>query len=227
MAIRLLNCTKSFGSKKILDAVSFQLLKGEIVGIFGRNGTGKSTLLQLLFGVQKADEMRLSINGDVMSGKEIIVNQLVGYVPQFSFLPQSARVWDVVPLYCEDGEAQDKIYHAPRFSSMGRMRVGKLSMGQRRYLELLLVGHLDHPYLLLDEPFSMVEPLYKEVISEFLISLTSKKGIVVSDHYYEDVWNVSDRRLLLKNGKLIEVSQLSDLMHHGYLRSSHLDDKRD
>ena len=91
-------------------------------------------------------------------------------------------------------------------------------MGQKRYLELLLVAHLPHPFLMLDEPFSMIEPLYKEVIQEFLISLKAKKGILLTDHYYTDVLKISDRNLVLVNGVSPLVQEEADLRDFGYLK---------
>jgi ABC-type lipopolysaccharide export system ATPase subunit len=93
-----------------------------------------------------------------------------------------------------------------------------LSMGERRYLELLLVAHLPHPFLLLDEPFSMIEPLYKEEIKKFLLSLKAKKGILLTDHYYQDVLNVADRNFVLSNGLLKIVQNREDLKKQGYIR---------
>jgi len=64
-----------------------------------------------------------------------------------------------------------------------------------------------------------VEPLFKELIHEFLSSLKSKKGILLTDHYYQDVWQLADRNLVLKDGKLKTVNAIEDLVNAGYLRS--------
>ena len=104
-------------------------------------------------------------------------------------------------------------------TEIAKQRVSELSMGQRRYLEVLIIGNLNHPFLLLDEPFSMVEPLFKELIHDFLISLKVTKGILLTDHYYDDVWKLADRKLVLKNGKLEQVKELQELVAAGYLRS--------
>ena len=75
------------------------------------------------------------------------------------------------------------------------------------------------PFLMLDEPFSMVEPLYKDLIKELLIQLKTKKGIIITDHYYNDVFSVTDRNLMLKDGQLFAVNGKNDLTAHGYLPS--------
>lgn len=209
--------TKTFGNRKVLDCASFQCNTGEILGIFGRNGTGKSTLLKILFGTLKSESGDITINGKYVPANEVIPQSRIAYLPQDPFLPKRMKVKDLIPLYFEDGDKQDKLFYADGIHSISNNLVGNLSMGQLRYLELLLVSNLNHPFLMLDEPFSMIEPLYKDKIKEFLIALKSKKGIILTDHYYKDVLSVSNQNLLLKDGKLISVDTTDDLIEHGYI----------
>ena len=216
---------KSFGKKKLLKGIDFELKTGEILGVFGRNGSGKSTLLKILFGTQtaktgsiKINESKYAVRKHFWNRNPVVADEVIGYLPQFSFLSQSSKVWDLIPKYFE-GEEQDLIFRAPRMTKIAKRKVNELSLGERRYLEVLIVGNLKHPFLLLDEPFSMVEPLFKELIHEFLSSLKAKKGILLTDHYYHDVWQLADRNLVLKDGNLLEVNALEDLVQAGYLRS--------
>jgi len=209
---------KRFGKKEVLNDVSLQFAQGEIVSLFGRNGSGKSTLLKILFGTLKANRIQLEINGKLVNPKEVIPQQWIGYLPQNNFLPKHLKVRDVIPLFHADGDDQDLIFRAPFVEKIAKRKVGTLSLGELRYLELLLVAYLEHPFLLLDEPFSMIEPLYKEVIKEFLISLKAKKGILLTDHYYRDVLDISDRNLIISNGICTNVNDVEDLRQLGYLR---------
>ncbi len=210
--------SKSFGNRPLLDNVALECSTGEILGIFGRNGCGKSTLLKMLFGTMKADAVQLSINGQRVAPAEIIPQGLIGYLPQEPFLPKNLKVRDIIPLYYS-GDAQDKLFYSPGIEKLANTRAGNLSMGELRYFELLLVGHLTHPFLMLDEPFSMVEPLYKDLIKNFLLELKAKKGIIITDHFYNDVFSVTNRRLLLKEGKIFNINDRNDLAAHGYLPS--------
>jgi len=74
--------------------------------------------------------------------------------------------------------------------------------------------------MMLDEPFSMIEPLYIEIIKEFLISLKSEKGLIITDHYYKDVLEVTDRNFVIKNGEQLWVKDKIDLEGFGYLKSN-------
>jgi ABC-type multidrug transport system, ATPase component len=224
--LHIQNVSKSFGKKKILKEVSLHFAQGEIVSLFGRNGCGKSTLLKILFGMLKADTIQLQIADKKIYPKEVIPNQWIGYLPQDNFLPKHLRVRDIIPLFHTDGNDQDRIFRAPFVEKIATRKIGTLSLGELRYLELLLVAHLPHPFLLLDEPFSMIEPLYKEVIKEFLSSLTEtssaqvqpKKGILLTDHYYTDVLDISDRNLVMVDGVCKTAENLEDLKQLGYLK---------
>ncbi|WP_318544554.1 P-loop NTPase family protein [Marixanthotalea marina] len=117
------------------------------------------------------------------------------------------------------GEDQDKIFYAPQVFSFEKIKVGKLSMGQLRYLELLIIGNLHHQFLMLDEPFSMIEPLYKDIIKDLLLKLKQTKGIILTDHYYDDVLQITNRNFVIKGGDMVEVTTENDLYKYDYLKS--------
>ncbi|WP_294819981.1 ATP-binding cassette domain-containing protein [uncultured Flavobacterium sp.] len=210
------NIKKAFGDRHILSGTTLRCNTSEILGIFGRNGCGKSSLLKILFGTMKADSLELSINGTLTAPAEIITQGIIAYLPQEPFLPKNLKVRDIIPLYYS-GDEQDKLFYSTGMEKLANTRAGNLSLGELRYFELLLVGHLSHLFLMLDEPFSMVEPLYKDLIKEFLLGLKLKKGIIITDHYYNDVFSVTDRNMVLKDGHLIAINSNSDLAAHGYL----------
>lgn len=124
-----------------------------------------------MFGVQEADTLELEVNSQIFLPKAIIPSKKVAYLPQHSFLPKGKKVRNLIPLFFNEGEKQDKIFYMPKVTSFERVKIGELSLGQLRYLELLIMSNLGHDYLLLDEPFSMIEPIYKEVIKELLLNL--------------------------------------------------------
>ncbi|WP_297332291.1 ATP-binding cassette domain-containing protein [Flavobacterium sp.] len=207
---------KSFKGKTIFENVNLECETGQITGVFGRNGSGKSTLLKILFGILKADTVHVTINQQYIAVKDIIPQQLIAYLPQHPFIPKYLKVRDIIPMYYQ-GDEQDKLFYAQNIHKITNTKAGNLSMGELRYFELLLISNLNHPFLLLDEPFSMIEPLYKEHIKEYLLKLKDKKGIVITDHYYRDVLEVSNNNLLLDSGFMKKIIAEQELIEGGYL----------
>jgi ABC-type multidrug transport system ATPase subunit len=218
--LKVTDLNKSYGKKAILKNINLDCKVGEIIGIFGRNGTGKSTLLKLIFGTIKADSILIKINSEIISQKAIIPSKRIGYLPQDTFLPKERKVREIIPLFFPNGEDQDKIFYSPQVSSFEKIKAGKLSLGQLRYLELLIIGNLNHKFLMLDEPFSMIEPIYKDVIKGLLLELKKSKGIILTDHYYNDVLEITDKNFVIKDAKKIEIKDKNDLVKYEYLNSN-------
>ena len=214
------NISKKFKTKIVLSNISLRIKTGDILGIFGRNGCGKSTLLKILFGVLPSDTYDITLDNEYFNPSGNIKTMAISYLPQDSFLPNDLTVREVIPIYYKDGNAQDKIFYDPRIAKFERQKIGTLSLGEKRYLEILLISRLPHKFLMLDEPFSMVEPLFQDLIKKLLIELKKEKGIIITDHYYRNVFEVSDRKIIIKDGKAIEIKNEIDLLKNGYLPES-------
>lgn len=216
--LEVVEVNKTFGKNQVLNRISFSCKTGEILGLFGRNGSGKSTLLKGIMGTMGMDSITIYINGENIQPSDIIPKKLIAFLPQDTFLPKEMKVRDVIPLMFPKGEEQDKIFYSEGVDRFDNKKVGKLSAGQLKYLELLLLAQLPQPYLLLDEPFSMLEPKYIEIVKELLLSLKATKGLVITDHYYRDVLEVAHTSFLLKSGKAFRVENEQDLVAYEYLK---------
>jgi ABC-type multidrug transport system ATPase subunit len=211
---------KAFGSNHVLSDIEFECQIGEIIGLFGRNGCGKSILLKILFGTLKADAIDVKINSKSFDPTKNICNRVIAYLAQDSFLPKDLKVRSVISIYYQDGEQQNRIFYDPRIAKIENQIVSTLSYGELRYLEILLISRLPHSFLLLDEPFSMIEPLYQDAIKDLLVSIKKDKGVILTDHYYFDVLQITDKNILIKDGKTIEVENKQDLAENGYISIS-------
>ena len=217
--LEIKNLNKSFKEKQILKDLSFEFRTDETNAIFGRNGSGKSTLLKLIYGTLKPDNLELKINGELIKNNNVILDNRIGYLPQDNFLPKNLKVSEVIAMYFKEGDRQDKVFYAPRINKIQNRKISQLSLGERRYLEIVLLGNLDHKFLLLDEPFSMIEPLYIEIIKDFLNIIKKTKGIILTDHYYNDAMEIADKIFLIKEGNKIKINERKDLIDHGYITS--------
>ncbi|SNZ01223.1 ATP-binding cassette domain-containing protein [Flagellimonas pacifica] len=217
--LKVENLSKSFGDNQVLDDIGIGCRTNEIVGVFGRNGTGKSTMLKCIYGTLKADSINLEIDGIKTNPAEVIPSCRIGYLPQESFLPKNIKVNKVIPMFFPDSGCQDNVFYAPGIHGIQNKSIKDLSLGELRYFELVLVSFLDHDFLFLDEPFSMIDPLYKDLIRDFLIDLKKEKGIILTDHYYRDVLAVADKKILIKDSKTFDIKNEDDLVSQGYLKS--------
>lgn len=205
-----------FGERQILSDISFSCRTGDVIGIFGRNGTGKSTLLKILFGTLPPSKSEIYLDNEMVSNK-IILNKFIAYHHQEVFLPKRTTVKNLIPLYFPDGEKQNKLFYDPGINKIENKKVGALSIGEQRYFQFLLILHLDHYFILLDEPFSMIEPLYKDLIKEKIKANKHQKGFILTDHYFADVLQVATIKKVIKDGVMKTVIKDTDLVDFGYL----------
>lgn len=218
--LQVYNAQKSFGKKEILKRVSFSVETDEILGIFGRNGCGKSTLLKILFGTVSSDLLDLEIDRKKINASQIIPKQLIGYVPQHPFLPKSLKVRDVILTCYQDEKQQDTVFYNPGVAKLTHKRVGELSLGELKYFEVILMGAGLHPFLLLDEPFSMVDPMMKDDMKTFFSEIKREKGIIITDHYYDDVLQTTSKNIVIKDGVSNKITTHEDLKRFEYLRKN-------
>ncbi|PRP67835.1 ATP-binding cassette domain-containing protein [Nonlabens agnitus] len=195
------NLQLSYGRKTILDQIDFKLKTGDIHGLLGLNGAGKSSLMQSLSGSNKKADYHAFVDEHSVDLTQQHL-QHVAYLPQDPFVIKGVKVTDVVQFWYPDHENQDKILYEPMLHSMHHKKVGILSMGERRFLEFLLVFYLPHPFLMLDEPFSGLAPLQIQRVQELIKEKGSQKGILISDHYYKNILQITSHNWMLRHGKL-------------------------
>jgi len=109
----------------------------------------------------KADAAEVLIDSSIINLTQVIENKQIAYLPQDNFLPKDIKVRNIIPMYFQNKSTQDQLFYDHRIAKINNRNIATLSLGELRYLEILLVANLDHQFMLLDEPFSLIEPLYK------------------------------------------------------------------
>ena len=208
--------TFSYGNRSILSGCYLSCQPGEIVGLLGRNGSGKSTLLKIIFGSLKADFMHLRINHiRVKSG---FPKQNIVYLPQESFLPPFYKVCvlikEISPKLVTD-EIRNYL------SKISEIEYRNLSGGEQKFLECLWVLSQPGYYVLLDEPFSGISPLQIELLQQSIRTSAQTKGIILTDHLYQPLLEISNRIVLLHNKAVYKVEDEEDLIRYNYLPSTY------
>lgn len=206
----------SRGGKNIITNLYLTCGPNEVVGIVGRNGSGKSTLMNIIFGQTKPDFAFMRCNG-VKFEKGYQTKEIV-YLPQGGFLPRELLLSEALRFFEID---DPDLLELPFIQQNFKNRLSSLSLGMIRFFETLLILHTKHSFSLLDEPFIGLSPIYIDLIKEHIQLVKHRKGILISDHYFRQVMDISDRLYLLKDSRLIQVFSENDLVFGGYL--NHID----
>ena len=206
---------KSFNGKQILTDIYLSCSTGEIVGLLGRNGTGKSTLLKIISGSLRADFKHVKVDDQVMLKTKDHKNRIT-YLAQDQLIPSHIHVDLAIKLYCKPEKAKLILKNALVQRLLGK-KPFELSSGELRYIEIMIVLFSEASFCLLDEPFKGIAPLYKEKISALIVEQSKLKGIVVSDHDYRNVLKVTHRNYILNDGGIYEVKNEEELRAWNYL----------
>lgn len=202
------NIKKRYGRKTVLEDVSFQANCGERVAIIGRNGCGKTTLMQILAGILKPNEGKLRYFGKNPQGKKEYFRKYCGYVPQELPLIEELSVRDNLRLWGVDRtEGSEDIIRQFELKEMMKMTVSKLSGGMKRRLSIACALAGWPPILLMDEPTTALDLYYKEKVESWMQSFSAMNGIIVMTTHDEKEILSSDRCLLMQEGHLTELSK--------------------
>jgi ABC-type multidrug transport system ATPase subunit len=208
---------KSFGEKIILSDVYLQCETNDIVGLLGRNGSGKSTFLKIIFGVTPADFKFVRVDGVMKTKTKELMNE-ISYLSQDNFIPNVFSIKKAIRLSIAK-EKIDSFCNDEMIKGLTDKNISYLSGGELRYLEIKLVLENSSKFVLLDEPYNGLSPLMIEKVNQLIIMNSSKKGIIISDHNYRNVISISTRLVLIKDGKLNHLKDKNELIEKGYLSS--------
>lgn len=207
---------KTYGNKQILSDVFISCEKGEIVGLLGRNGVGKSTLLEIIFGSLKADNKFIKIDNKYSKG--ILDNQdLIKYLPQKNFLPNHIKISTIIKLFCNKTNASI-IINNHLIKPLLNKKSNQLSGGEKRIIEIFLIVLSNAKYILMDEPFNAVAPIYKEEIKGLIIEQSKNKGFIITDHDYRNILDIATRTVIIQEGATKEIKNNEELITYGYIR---------
>ena len=198
----------SFGSKKIIHGLNFEVKKGEIFGFLGSNGSGKTTTIRALLGIYQADSGELLINGEEFSPEKF---GAIGYLPEERGLYKKEKVIDVMQYFgrlkgLSKKEAQEfskKYLKRVGLEDKANLNINKLSGGQQQKIQLgiTIMGKPD--LLILDEPTKGFDPVNRQLLMDIIAEENARGAtIVMVTHQMEEVEKICNRALLLKDGKV-------------------------
>lgn len=209
MDIKIQNLTKSYGSQKAVDQISFEVKTGEILGFLGPNGAGKTTTMKIITGYLESD------GGDVwLGGKSVRSGETkrhIGYLPEHNPLYTDMPVMDYLA-FCAAIQGVDKAQVQERIRQMVRAcgldeekhkKIGELSKGYRQRVGLAQAMIHDPEILILDEPTTGLDPNQIVEIRALIKSIGKEKTVILSTHILPEVEATCDRILIINKGHIV------------------------
>ena len=203
-----------FDGRKILQDIYLSCTQGQIIGLLGRNGCGKSSLLKIIFGTLTPGYKYVGINDTyIQNGHD---NNRIAYLPQHNYLPGGIKIETLAKILV-DAAYWDEFSESSLYRKYYNHTISELSGGELRHLETLLVVYNKADFILLDEPFTHISPIQTEEFKPILKRCAQRKGIIVTDHQYYNVLAISDHIILLNNGCTKHITDMDELVTYGYL----------
>lgn len=206
-----------YDTRSILSSIYMKCEVGEVVGLLGRNGSGKSSLMKIVFGSLRGDHQSIRIDG-VQLPANYMVKRLIGYLPQENLIPSNISIRKAIKLF--DIDEEEILLQFQEIKNLLHLNIKQLSGGYQRIIETLLILKCRGHFCILDEPFSGLMPQYVERLKQIINTEKAKKGIILTDHLYRHVVSITDRLYVLANGKTYVVNNEEDLIARGYLNTS-------
>ena len=216
MSIEVSNISKSYGTQKALDAVSFSVKKGEIVGFLGPNGAGKSTLMKILTTYINADEGSASVNGHDVNQHQKAVQKSVGYLPEHNPLYLDLYVREYLEfnadVYKVAKSRIDEVILLTGLTPESHKKIGQLSKGYRQRVGLANALLHNPDVLILDEPTTGLDPNQLVEIRNVIRNVGKDKTVFLSTHIMQEVEAICDRVIIINDGKIVADKKLDILI---------------
>ncbi len=209
--------TKTFGDMTAVDNVSFAIPDGQILGLIGQNGAGKSTTFRLILNFLDQDEGTILWNNQKITEKDY---DIIGYLPEERGLYPKETIENQLVYFGKlRGKTKKEIlplvdYWMDKFQVKGKKtdKVKSLSKGNQQKVQLISTLIHQPKLVILDEPFSGLDPVNAELLKQGIIELKAQGSCVIfSSHNMENVEQICDRLVMLKNGKMVLNGEVADI----------------
>ncbi len=217
MSISITNLSKKYGTQKAVNAISFQVNKGEIVGFLGPNGAGKSTTMKMITGYLAADAGKIDVCGLTVSENNLDSKKKIGYLPEANPLYMDMYVREYLQFIANVHQIKDakpvieKVIRTVGLSPEAHKKIGQLSKGYKQRVGLAAALVHDPEVLILDEPTSGLDPNQIVEIRNVIKSLAAEKTILFSSHIMQEVEAICDRVIIINKGNIVADDRLTNL----------------
>lgn len=225
--------TKRFGSKTVVNQVSYEVYNGEIVGLLGRNGAGKTTSFKMTIGMLEPDRGHVFLGESDVTGEPMYrrAQMGLGYLPQEPSLLMKLSVEDNLRAVVENmalspqqrEEHIEQLLEEFDIADLREQKAATLSGGETRRVEICRAIATDPAVILLDEPFSGVDPIAVSELQELVRSLMQREiGILLTDHNVRETLQVTDRSYIIDEGRILAHGTVDEIVHNDLVRQVYL-----
>ena len=210
--LECININKSFGNKNILKDINLVIPRGKIIGLLGKNGTGKSTLIKLI------NDLLTPTSGKVLvNGKEVGVDskKIISYLPERTYLDKSMTVDKVIEYFEDFYDNFDSLKARKLLKDLDldtTLKLSKMSKGMQEKVQLVLVMSRKAELYILDEPLGGVDPATRDyILDTILTNFNEGASVIISTHLISDVERILDEVIFIDKGKIILQSDSDEL----------------
>jgi lipopolysaccharide export system ATP-binding protein len=225
--------SKSFGSRRVVNDVSFDINTGEVVGLFGPNGAGKTTTFYAVVGFLRPDAGKITLDGEDITSLPMFMRARKGitYLPQepsvFKKLSVADNIKSIMEFHETDREVIDhkvqELLESFKLEHLAANNADLLSGGERRRLEVARALMMTPRFILLDEPFSGIDPISVADLKKVVTGLKRRGiGVLLSDHNVRDSLPICDRAYIMSEGKIILEGDPSKIVNNKVVREVYL-----
>ena len=210
--LKCINVNKEFDNKKILKDINLTITSGKIIGLLGKNGTGKSTLIKLI------NDLLTPTTGQILiNGKEIGIDskKTISYLPERTYLDKSMSIDKVIEFFEDfydnfDSKKARKLLKD--FDLDTKQKLSKMSKGMQEKLQLVLVMSRKADLYILDEPLGGVDPATRDyILDTILTNFNEGASVIISTHLIADIERILDEVIFIDKGKIILHSNSDEL----------------
>ncbi len=219
MSVRVENLTKVYGEQTVVDAISFTIKKGEVVGFLGPNGAGKSTTMKMITGYIPVTGGKAFVCGEEVAMNVLNTQRRIGYLPESNPLYMEMYVKEYLSFLAgvhQVADAEKKINDIIEHTGLKveeKKKIGALSKGYKQRVGIAQAMLHDPEVLILDEPTSGLDPNQIVEIRELIKKFGKEKTVILSTHIMQEVEAMCDRVIIINKGKIVADDTLIGLQN--------------